>query len=213
MEFPPRKDVLLGSAPGEMTDRSELEYCPKTAVEECERLRKENARLRAMLGVSLEEPITGTASISDTPSNGAIKARTPAEKIALFRSLFRGREDVYAIRWETGGRSGYSPAAVMDWRAIYVAKPEEKRRVARKTRMLLHLTDDVIQPITQRPGVSEILIKRANCNSQPLKVATTSSQGECAIQSEDSAVYQSKASCGTTRRSGSVGRAIEISVM
>ncbi|WP_407919190.1 TOTE conflict system archaeo-eukaryotic primase domain-containing protein [Deferrisoma camini] len=30
-----------------------------------------------------------------------------AEKVALFRSLFRGRDDVYALRWESKkGRSG-----------------------------------------------------------------------------------------------------------
>ncbi len=35
----------------------------------------------------------------------------PAEdKIKLYRSLFRGREDIYARRWEKSGKSGYSPA-------------------------------------------------------------------------------------------------------
>ena len=39
------------------------------------------------------------------------------EKIALFRSLFRGREDVYAVRWtnERTGKSGYSPACEDPW--------------------------------------------------------------------------------------------------
>ncbi len=40
----------------------------------------------------------------------AVHAHSPAhEKIALFRSLFRGREDVYARRFESKktGRSGY----------------------------------------------------------------------------------------------------------
>lgn len=35
--------------------------------------------------------------------------------ISLFRSYFRGREDVYAIRWEKEGRSGYMPAYKVDW--------------------------------------------------------------------------------------------------
>ena len=36
----------------------------------------------------------------------------PETKIALFRSLFRGREDVYAKRFESRktGKSGYQPA-------------------------------------------------------------------------------------------------------
>ncbi|MFZ0502050.1 MAG: hypothetical protein WAU49_06040 [Steroidobacteraceae bacterium] len=39
--------------------------------------------------------------------------RSPVEeKIRLFRSLFRGREDLYARRFESRktGRSGYAPA-------------------------------------------------------------------------------------------------------
>lgn len=42
---------------------------------------------------------------------------TPQEKIALFRSLFRGREDVYALRWYNAktGKSGYSPVCANKW--------------------------------------------------------------------------------------------------
>jgi superfamily II DNA or RNA helicase len=63
----------------------------------------------------------------------------------MFRSLFRGREDVYAVRWERNGKSGYSPACVMDWRAIHSARPEERKKIGRKTRSLLPLTDDAIR--------------------------------------------------------------------
>lgn len=35
--------------------------------------------------------------------------------IDLFKSLFRGREDFYAVRWEKEGRSGYMPAYKVDW--------------------------------------------------------------------------------------------------
>ncbi|HRI61033.1 MAG TPA: DEAD/DEAH box helicase family protein [Saprospiraceae bacterium] len=34
--------------------------------------------------------------------------------INLFRSLFKGRDDVFAIRWEKGGKSGYTPAYQFD---------------------------------------------------------------------------------------------------
>ncbi len=43
---------------------------------------------------------------------------SPAElKIALFRSLFSGRDDVYALRWESArtGKKGWSPAVVGGW--------------------------------------------------------------------------------------------------
>jgi superfamily II DNA or RNA helicase len=35
--------------------------------------------------------------------------------IDVYKSLFRGREDVYAVRWEKDGRSGYMPAYKVDW--------------------------------------------------------------------------------------------------
>ncbi|WP_430907466.1 TOTE conflict system archaeo-eukaryotic primase domain-containing protein [Maribacter sp. 2-571] len=36
------------------------------------------------------------------------------EDIQLFKSLFRGRDDVFAIRWEKGAKSGYMPAYFYD---------------------------------------------------------------------------------------------------
>jgi len=35
--------------------------------------------------------------------------------IKSFKSLFRGRHDVYAVRWEKDGKSGYMPAYIVDW--------------------------------------------------------------------------------------------------
>jgi hypothetical protein len=42
----------------------------------------------------------------------AINTRTPADKIRLFRSLFRGREDIFPTRFVSAktGKSGYAPA-------------------------------------------------------------------------------------------------------
>lgn len=36
------------------------------------------------------------------------------KKAPLFNSVFKGRDDVFAIRWETGGKSGYMPAYFYD---------------------------------------------------------------------------------------------------
>jgi hypothetical protein len=111
-----------------MTDQNAVAERLKSAQEECDRLRAENARLRALLGiqdsVSQEPGPTAIPIVSSSDTNTA-SVSTPEKKISLFRSLFRGREDVYAIRWEgKGGKSGYSPAGVMDWGAIHAAKPE-----------------------------------------------------------------------------------------
>ncbi len=48
------------------------------------------------------------------PSTGP---RSNSEKVALFRSLFRGREDIFPRRWENpkSGKSGYSPACLNEW--------------------------------------------------------------------------------------------------
>ena len=37
------------------------------------------------------------------------------EQLQIFTSLFKGREDVFAIRWERDGRSGYMPAYDLNW--------------------------------------------------------------------------------------------------
>ena len=82
----------------------------------------------------------------ETLNSRAIEGLTPERKVALFRSLFRGREDVYAVPWEgKSGKSGYSPAGVMDWRAIHAARPEERKKVSRETRALQPLTDSAIR--------------------------------------------------------------------
>ena len=36
------------------------------------------------------------------------------EHINILRSLFKGREDVFAVRWEKGNKSGYMPAVFYD---------------------------------------------------------------------------------------------------
>lgn len=36
------------------------------------------------------------------------------KNIALFKSLFKGRDDIFAVRWEKGNKSGYMPAYLYD---------------------------------------------------------------------------------------------------
>jgi superfamily II DNA or RNA helicase len=127
-------------------DQDEPHLRLKEAHEECRRLREENDRLRAMLGVDPNHTTRQTTAFTKPSVVATSEVYTPERKIALFRSLFRGREDVFAIRWEgSGGKSGYSPAGAMDWRAIHAAKLEDRKRVGRKTRILQPLTDEVIK--------------------------------------------------------------------
>jgi len=90
---------------------------------ELERLRKENAELRGRLGISVNQPTRryDTKSEQQSLNESSIFSLTAdsssAEKIALFRNLFRGREDVYAVFWtnERSGKKGYSPAVEDPW--------------------------------------------------------------------------------------------------
>jgi len=115
------------------------------------RLREENARLRRLLAVH-SIPIPQLAPENPPPPK-TVETTPPVDKeerarkrIALFRSLFRGREDVYARRWEkSDGRHGYMPAVVTDWKAINRSRPEERKKVDRKTRKFIPLTDAVIE--------------------------------------------------------------------
>ena len=63
----------------------------------------------------------------------------------MFRGLFCGRPDVYAVRWESkaSGKSGYAPACANEWRAGICEKPRIKC-VDCNNRLLIPLTDTVI---------------------------------------------------------------------
>ena len=60
-------------------------------------------------------------------SDDLVHHRSPVDaKIALFRSLFRGRNDVYARRFESRktGKSGYQPACANQWARGLCEKPK-----------------------------------------------------------------------------------------
>ena len=60
-------------------------------------------------------------------SFGTVDTGWSAEsKLRLFRDLFRGRDDVFAVRWENQGRSqsGYSPRCAKEWQSGVCGKPK-----------------------------------------------------------------------------------------
>ncbi len=81
----------------------------------------------------------GTPSVVDSHSSA------PA-KIALFRSLFRGRDDVYPRRFESRktGKSGYSPACANEWVRGVCEKPRVKCAECHHRR-LLPVNDDIVR--------------------------------------------------------------------
>jgi superfamily II DNA or RNA helicase len=124
----------------------------RSALAECDRLREENARLRRALAEhNIPIPMSGEArAVPSTEKDAGSDPKTVADQIkhrvALFRSLFRGREDVYAVRWEgSDGRSGYMPKSDRDWKAYNASKPEDRKKTDRKTRKLWPLTDQAVE--------------------------------------------------------------------
>lgn len=117
---------------------------------ECERLRGENARLRRVLAANglageTAEAEMRTLQPARSSADSARRELPPPEKIALFRSLFRGREDVYAIRFESAnGKSGYAPASERNWTALSKVPLSERKKLDKATRRLLPLTDSVL---------------------------------------------------------------------
>lgn len=112
-----------------------------SAIKEIERLRKENSDLRQQLGLAVAEP-----PVSYVTKPGELPLQAPTlpnvqnnsstnEKISLFRTLFRGRDDIYAVHWsnERTGKKGYAPACEDPWAA---RKGQPKK--------YLPLTDNVV---------------------------------------------------------------------
>ena len=104
-------------------------------------LREENEILKARLGITgpsrpnpprdPENHLPLAYEAPDLPEKkpprGAPSQLDPAEKIQLFMSLFKGREDVYAKRWQNReGRAGYAPVCRNEWKAGICRKPAVK---------------------------------------------------------------------------------------
>ena len=87
-----------------------------------------------------------------------------AQKIALFRSLFRGREDVFPRRWDNPktGKSGYAPVCRNEWVRGICEKPRIKCTDCQH-QAFVPVTDDVIESHLRgrdlsKPGRSEAFV-------------------------------------------------------
>jgi superfamily II DNA or RNA helicase len=81
------------------------------------RLRAENDALKALLaqhGVVVPQPSDSNAGDAALQPNAHELSSTA--KVQLFRRLFRGRDDIYPVRWiSKAGNPGYSPVCVNKW--------------------------------------------------------------------------------------------------
>jgi hypothetical protein len=97
---------------------------------EFENLRAENARLIALLethGITWKKP-DSPVLVQPTAKESEVTKLSTDEKVELFMHLFRGRPDVYPIRWESQKTSkvGYSPVCLNEWRVGVCNKPRIK---------------------------------------------------------------------------------------
>ncbi|HQS86427.1 MULTISPECIES: DEAD/DEAH box helicase [unclassified Polaromonas] len=76
-------------------------------------LRAENDALKALLaqhGIAVPQP--SNSNIGDSANE-----LSPNAKVKLFRRLFRGRDDIYPVRWiSKTGKPGYSPLCTNKWK-------------------------------------------------------------------------------------------------
>jgi superfamily II DNA or RNA helicase len=108
-------------------------------LEQVDQLTKENRRLKAKLGLQeppslrdTTQPIQMQIAVPDGESNSLkpdaniTSSSDSILKISLFMSLFKGRKDVYARRWENKkkGTSGYAPVCLNQWKPGVCRKPK-----------------------------------------------------------------------------------------
>ncbi|WP_455231072.1 TOTE conflict system archaeo-eukaryotic primase domain-containing protein [Geopseudomonas aromaticivorans] len=109
-------------------------------------LRAENARLIALLeahGIEWRLPVQ-VAHAEPRESEPSAAQLGTQDKLNLFRRLFKGRTDVFPLRWESkAGKSGYSPACANEWRVGICEKPRIKCADCAH-RQLLPLTDEIL---------------------------------------------------------------------
>ena len=113
---------------------------------ELKRLREENVRLIALLEAHDIEWRPAPALVGDPAPEPEMEPSplSTEEKVALFRRLFRGRADVYPVRWESkAGKSGYTPACANEWRAGVCEKPRIKCGDCSQ-RLLIPVTDQIL---------------------------------------------------------------------
>ncbi|MBM4404524.1 MAG: hypothetical protein FJ042_09140, partial [Candidatus Cloacimonetes bacterium] len=145
------------------TENEELKKKLEDALKRISELEAENSRLRDLVSNG-----TYPSNLNIEPSNGAENVQkhstenshsvgassidapinnqsSPEDKVHLFRNLFQGREDVFAIRWVgKDNRSGYSPACYNDWKHEVCGKYRKIPCANCENRKLIPLDDKQI---------------------------------------------------------------------
>lgn len=90
-------------------------------LQQNEALRQENEELESLLhahGIEYKPKHAEEKDAVYSPFTFPYVKLSIEERVAIFHSLFKGREDVFAQRWfsKTTGKSGYQPVCINEWR-------------------------------------------------------------------------------------------------
>ena len=102
----------------------ELQEKYEEALSRVKELEKENARLKKVF----QERQIDVDDVVTFPMPAPKRILSVEERVELFRSLFKGREDVFARRWysQTTGKSGYQPVCINEWNRLLCDKKKYK---------------------------------------------------------------------------------------
>jgi len=104
-----------------------------TIMRRLHELEEENKRLKSLLakyGIPFEACAHDSDFAASQPSKPATSSVSLSlqEKVELFQSLFKGREDIFAKRWysDTTKKSGYQPVCKREWNREFCNKRKYK---------------------------------------------------------------------------------------
>lgn len=133
-------DLLLAELENELAG---LEARRAIILEKIKKLKHE----KHLINLSSPEPLESKDNSLITGNDAPITENSPLDqRVSLFRSLFKGREDVYPKRFESlkTGKKGYQPDCRNEWQKGICGKPKIKCSACRN-RELLPVTDEVIR--------------------------------------------------------------------
>jgi len=109
-------------------------------------LRAENEALKALLakhGIAVPQP--SKFNIGDAALQPTANGLSQTAKVQLFRRLFRGRDDIYPVRWiNKAGKPGYSPLCTNKWKPGVCKLPVIKCSACSFS-LYAPITDDIIR--------------------------------------------------------------------
>ena len=141
----------------------------KILLEENKKLKRENIKLKLTLKGLIEKSFN--RNIKDKTDEifneeDVNNYSPPEKKINLFKNLFRGREDIFAKRWENKrGISGYSPVCLNEWNSDLCHKPSVKCSNCKNRKLKPLENEDIIKHLSGKQIIGVYpLLKDNTCH-------------------------------------------------